>query len=531
MPVVRMRVVVSLAAILVALAFTGFRLLPATQSSGDRAFLELYTFHAAEANLAVGPYSRFGWNHPGPTYFYALAPFYVLGGHHEYSLGTAALLINLATLVALIVVVLRVGDRYLDWSLMGTLAIFLLRPGPAPPVGALLASPWNPHIVILPLGLLIVLCAALAIGRTSVLPAIAFVATFVIHTHVGLALAALALVAAAAVMWMRASSPPDVAVSRPAVRRSIAVLALLWILPLWDQVVGSQNLSEIARFLTSGDRPRPPVSSAIAGVVYGMSAAVDPTERLALGAEVISVDSIGPFSAIWLVAQVAGLVVVWRWATRQKRSFHAALCVLGLLATMVAAVSALGIRGMMRDYLCFWMSAIGMVNLVALGGAGLGWMAGILGRRGTSLLPVAPSAAVAFLSVVVLFGCNSLAQDYRRTVAGEGRFHARRRAVEQLSQNVSEHMRDRGFESALIRFSPPARVVTAGVVLQLLKKGKQVSVADPWVHVFTEAMRSPDRPDVVFRFVGAKLDAGLMEQAQHVLVARYGGVSVYEERR
>src|SRR5258706_2457511 len=43
---------------------------------GDLALIESYTIDASGGKLLVGAYSRFGWNHPGPAYFYLLAPFY-----------------------------------------------------------------------------------------------------------------------------------------------------------------------------------------------------------------------------------------------------------------------------------------------------------------------------------------------------------------------------------------------------------------------------------------------------------------------
>ncbi len=48
--------------------------LPDVPSEIDIAMIELYTRHAMEGNQFVGMYSRFGWNHPGPAYFYMLAP-------------------------------------------------------------------------------------------------------------------------------------------------------------------------------------------------------------------------------------------------------------------------------------------------------------------------------------------------------------------------------------------------------------------------------------------------------------------------
>ena len=42
----------------------------------DEAMTEIYTLQATHGQQLTGPYSRFGWHHPGPVYFYFLVPFY-----------------------------------------------------------------------------------------------------------------------------------------------------------------------------------------------------------------------------------------------------------------------------------------------------------------------------------------------------------------------------------------------------------------------------------------------------------------------
>ena len=52
----------------------------------DMALLELYTRHAAQNDLLVGPYSRFFWHHPGPAMFYLFRPLYELSGERYESI-------------------------------------------------------------------------------------------------------------------------------------------------------------------------------------------------------------------------------------------------------------------------------------------------------------------------------------------------------------------------------------------------------------------------------------------------------------
>ena len=190
------------------------------------------------------------------------------------------------------------------------------------------------------------------------------------------------------------------------------------------------------------------------------------------------------------------------------------------------------IPGTIHDYLVFWMSALGMVNVMALGGAVACYVTRIPRRAGLAIpARVGPPTASAFLLLVFLFGATCLARDYQRTLIGEGRFPYRREAVRLLFLDIEERMRTQGYNTSRIQIAPPVRVVAAGVVLQLSKLNIPVAVADPWVSTFTEALRSTGREDVVFRFVGPKLNDELRNQSDYLLIGRYRNVSVYEQLR
>jgi hypothetical protein len=67
--------------------------------ASDFALLELSTGEALRATQLLGPYSRFGWRHPGPAYFYLLAPLYGVSGASSASLPVAVLIFNWAALL------------------------------------------------------------------------------------------------------------------------------------------------------------------------------------------------------------------------------------------------------------------------------------------------------------------------------------------------------------------------------------------------------------------------------------------------
>ena len=49
-------------------------------SGGDAGFIELGVMKALRGRATLGPYSRFGWFHPGPALYYLFAPVYALAG-------------------------------------------------------------------------------------------------------------------------------------------------------------------------------------------------------------------------------------------------------------------------------------------------------------------------------------------------------------------------------------------------------------------------------------------------------------------
>src|SRR5947207_1846128 len=78
-------------------------------AGSDIGLTELRTFDVGRHPVLLGPYSRDGWNHPGPALFYALALPYRLAGSRSIGLALGALLINGLAVAAMALVARRVG--------------------------------------------------------------------------------------------------------------------------------------------------------------------------------------------------------------------------------------------------------------------------------------------------------------------------------------------------------------------------------------------------------------------------------------
>jgi hypothetical protein len=219
---------------------------PRTYSVGDEALLEIYTLEAVHGRLQVGAYSRFGWNHPGPAWFYAFAPGYVASGYREESLFATTLVLNLASVVALLWLLRRSGGPVALSAAVFWIGWYYFRRGE--PVGwdfgDLLASSWNPHAPILPLMLLIGLSAAVMAGWVALLPAVVGLASLVAQAHIGLVPVSFGLAGIACVVGvaMRLAPKGPAPMTHGPVRRVARVIdavALAYgLLLLWIFVVG-----------------------------------------------------------------------------------------------------------------------------------------------------------------------------------------------------------------------------------------------------------------------------------------------------
>ena len=154
---------------------------PPFVTDSDFAMTELYTELAARGQLAVGSYSRFGWHHPGPFYFYLQAPIYAAGGHRAMSLFGVALLINLAAILTLVAVTVRANRGLL---LIGLTAACVAMAWRAP---RLLASPWVGHIAVFPALAFVAISAAIIAGRARWLPLAIVFGSFIAQTHLAFA--------------------------------------------------------------------------------------------------------------------------------------------------------------------------------------------------------------------------------------------------------------------------------------------------------------------------------------------------------
>lgn len=345
---------------------------------GDAAVIELAVRNAAGFAQHLGPYSRFGWTHPGPAWFYALAPIYVLGGETAASLLAATQFLNA---VVCVLIVLAASRRRLAPALGSAVAVlvFVLA---AP--GAVFAEIWNPYATVLPALLFLVLIARALDGSVSWLLGAAIVGSFLVQTHLGTALPVAACLAAAALVLLIRATVRLAQLIRSRTFRSarhrhwprnrtwswlckalasIAILVLMWIPTMLDQHDGTRNLTMLDKFLKLTQKTGTGHTAAQGLAMIGRLV-VPPSWSV----DLVSVLKPGPVTAAtvfglcgFAVLNVAIAVLAWRRAVRTA-AFLAALAVL-LVPLGIAAV--VQIDGNLHNYLIAWFLAVSGATLLA----------------------------------------------------------------------------------------------------------------------------------------------------------------------
>lgn len=210
--------------------------------AGDNAILVLQTaFVGTGDTTLLGPYSRYGWNHPGPLMFYLLAAPYRLAGSNPWGVLAGVVLLNIACFGAMLHLFWKFGRALLASvaALCTTIACLALTP-------YVLNSPWNPDLTLAPLALFVA-CAWVARIDLRWFPAAVAVGTFLVQSHAGFA-PIVGLLCVWSLLRIRLQRP-----TRKTILITAAVFVICWTPVLIDQLFKSNNISELVEFFSKSE--------------------------------------------------------------------------------------------------------------------------------------------------------------------------------------------------------------------------------------------------------------------------------------
>ena len=329
------------------------------KAAGDLSVIRLRALDVGTSNTPlVGPYSRFQWNHPGPSLSFAFAPWVRLFGSSGVGILIGAFVVNLAAMFGAAWVARR-SSKVLFFLTSIVLAAFVLLAQSGE-----LFNPWNPFVVVLPL--FAALIAAWATFRGDRVAAVVLViaASFAIQGHIGAApLGVLALlIGGGGLLYAIVRSQGEE--RRDFVTTSliaVGVMFVCWIPPLLDQLFGTGNLGRLVEFQFTDTQPS-----------AGLRFALDQVTRLLTfppGREVgfLGVVGNGPVVPWMAIVLLAATVVAW------KKGWHDRLQ-LALVAWLSVAVTGLaisGIKGIPFQYVFRWSWAMVLVVWIACAWVGV----------------------------------------------------------------------------------------------------------------------------------------------------------------
>ena len=491
-----------------------------TYPNGDQAVLEIYTLHALHGKLLLGPYSQHLWHHPGPSYFYILAPFYWLGGKTEISLYVAALALNLTAIAAAVAILAKYHDRFTAIGMCGLAALYAVRGS------EFFVNAWNPHIVVLWLVALVLLCALVIDGRIQFLPAVAATASFILQTHVAPGLVAIALMVVATTKAAAAWIAQDRAQTRP-IGRWLMVAALvcvaMWALPLAEQLFGEPgNLRSLYQFFVERQH-HPSLTDAGRAFARALSAPFDPTVTMAVERPLLAAGSglSGPIAASQLL-----LLPLAAWlAARRGAWLTATTCVLALSASLLGFVSVTRSQGMIEDHHVFWISALGLVNVLALLSSCSAPILSTLFARLSFTLPIrySPTILIALLAALGVYGLLLVKSQYDRALRTGA-------VVRAFTYGIEQYLETDAVQRPLIHAAQVAWPEAAGVVLQLYKQGVPVTLDSHWTPIMGEQLAATGHEDAEIVFADLPLAASMTKDDRYKRLARHANLFVFARR-
>jgi hypothetical protein len=432
---------------------------------GDGAVIELYTLLASRGWWEYGPYSRFGWHHPGPLVFYLMTPFYIASREQSLAVNAGAVAINLTALTTIVWALARHASAALCVSVTAAIALFLWR------MPLLLVSAWNPHIVLLPLAALIASSSIVAAGRLSLLPVTIAMASFVSQTHLGLMPCAAAAVACALAAGLMARGPGQRRLFWLGV--SALVGFVLWLPPIVEQVTNADgNMSKIARFFLMSDpaATRGPLMAAASVWAAAMMNAFSPGEIFPDGGHMAR-HATTPTVAVAMTSVALLIAAGWRTSRGAVDAWFCRMCA---LVSIVAFAAVVRIRDDVGDYMVTWVTVIGVMSIGALAAALMARVpAGFIpAKRIKWLVPVLTSICLIAASAHGLIGLDRMRAE-RLAPRSDG-FRA---PVDSVYTALRAFLAKTQVRRPLIRVAGTWDSATA-LVLQLHKRRQPVAVSD-----------------------------------------------------
>ncbi len=498
--------------------------------TSDEATLEMRVVNAAKGIQYLGPYSRFGWNHPGPIYFYLLLPFYALFSMGTQGLYAGAVFINLVSLFILLYFIFKSRDNYFSYFAAFFLALYIYYY-----LGLIVfRSIWNPHVTILPFAALIFICVYMSLGRIKVLPLVVVFSSFLIQTHVAYVPAVMGIVLIALLLCglekQRDAKDFRVFFSKEVlipIGISAGVFLVLWILPIIE-TLGSPpgNLRKLVYYFASTG-----TGHCFSEAVYAVSRVTNAPLVKLPGKELLPVF----FFLQFILAAAAAI-----YNSLKKKKYPRNLLVFGLAGLIIAVISVTRITGEIHIYLIKWMSIIGFINWCAIFYTVLHLAGGLLKKHDILSRFALFSSGAGMLArhkrkagyLIVLILSLALFILQWNPVQSASQIHpneAKNKHIGDISRAIKSYMKENRVSSFLMKPHPGIWPIEAGVINELYKSSVPFSLEDNWLFWFGyQFKQTRNETDIIYFRIEKEPGKSF---PGHVLIYHTGKCSLYHLKK
>lgn len=476
----------------------------------DFAVLEAHIRDVGTSNSPLtGPFSRFGFDHPGPVLADVLAVPYRLMGDDPRGMLIGAVLVNAVAVTYVACAALRRGTRFALWT--GVLVNLLLW-SQASTSGALL-SPWNPYVALLPFLAAAFACWRLSEGSRTAVLAVVLAGSWSVQCHVGYLPLVIPMAAYGGTTAWRRGALRSRAGLRWMAASALAAVAL-WAPVAIDQVLGSGNAADIARWSVRPGEERIGLDVAVrlAGRQLwphsSWSGAGDGTEAFTGG--------LVAHERWELVVPIAALAAAGATAlVRRDRSMRH-LATLAALTTGVALLALSRVTGVVAPYVVLWLRVVALLVWLPASWAAWSWV--------RPLVPAGArrSVTAALAATLIVSSAASAVAAARQEAPGAGAGEA----VRALSIEVRREIGP-GAVVTIASFDHAYVYVGGGLQLDLERRGYDAfEPTNPEGTALLGAHRQIDRADADRNFVvfsGAADVARIEHDPTFEVVARWDG--------
>jgi hypothetical protein len=503
---------------------------------GDDATLETRVINASRDVQYLGPYSRFGWNHPGPLYFYMLLPFYKLFSMGTQSLYVGAVFINIISVLVLLFFLYKSSENYFFFFtafffslyIYGFLGLHVFR------------NIWNPHVTILPFAAFIFMSVHLSRGNISVLPLSILFASFVIQTHVAYAPVIGIMFLVSILLYilekLREQKKIKSLFSKDVLKIigiSVGIFIILWILPIIETLKNPPGNFLKLTYYFAHSKVSHSIPDAVAAVSHVTNAPVIKfLDFLSPGKELSSKSLLIMLLLLQLLLVIAA--GIYHWAAKRKYQFN--LLVFGLSGLIISVISVTKITGEIHSYLIQWMSVIGFINWCVIFFTFFCFLIELLKKINiyskvetfSRAIPMkykkVPVYTVVVIIAVVLFIWQQKPVYFASQIK---RSETKYKQIGDISTAIKNYLNKNNISSFLLKPHHSLWTTEAGVVNQLFKSSVSFSLEDNWLFWFGYQFKQHKQEKNIIFFIPAKEPA--QDTHSRKLIYHDAGCSVYHQ--